>query len=196
MEVVVGVTAGSPWDSLEVTKLIVSALTPVTVAVLGVIFAYALKRADGRQWFSQKLVEKRIDLMGQMLPELNDLLCYYTWIGEWQKIPPPEVVARKRRLDKLFFANRSFFSRATGDAYQSFMNTLFETYVGPGRGPRLRTGVTSRHGDRRSALESEWLPEWSQLFLPESDQASRWEVRRAYDALLAALGAEIGVKTR
>ncbi|BCJ39426.1 hypothetical protein GCM10010168_63260 [Actinoplanes ianthinogenes] len=187
--------AQSSWNSLEIAKLVVGVLTPVTVAVLGAVFARALKRAETRQWFNQKLVEKRVDLIGQLLPELNDLLCYYTWVGEWQTTAPPDIIARKRRLDRLFHANRSFFSGAAAAAYGSFMDGLFQTYVAPGQGPRLRTGVTSRHGDRRKAFGSGWRREWAGLFLPDGEQTSREEVRRRYDALVGVLGAEIGVTT-
>src|SRR4051794_3759254 len=105
------------WNSLEIVKLIVAGTTPVAVAVLAYVLNRALKRAENRQWFSQRLVEKRIALLSEALPDLNDLYCYFAWVGRWKELSPPEILLRKRRLDQLFHANSPFFSPEARTAY-------------------------------------------------------------------------------
>ena len=58
----------SAWNSLEVTKLIVAALTPLAVVLLGIWVARATRRLEASQWVNQKLIEKRINLLEEILP--------------------------------------------------------------------------------------------------------------------------------
>jgi len=61
------------WSTLEIAKLIVSAFTPLAVVAVAFQVTKATKRLEARQWVNQKLVEKRIALLSEALPELNDL---------------------------------------------------------------------------------------------------------------------------
>jgi hypothetical protein len=180
------------WNSLEIAKLIVAGTTPVAVAVLAYVLNRALKRAENRQWFSQKLVEKRIVLLSEALPDLNDLYCYFAWVGRWKELTPPEVLLRKRRLDQLVHANSPFLSPETRTAYEAFFDVLFETFVQPGQSARLRTGPTSRHGSRQKALAEGWDPCWSDMFTTEEKRTSPDVVKDRYQALIAVLGSEVG----
>ncbi len=119
------------WTSLEIVKVVVAGTTPLAVAVLAALFSRALKRAETRQWFSQKLVEKRIELLGTALPALNDLYCYFTWVGAWKELTPPEMLARKRSLDRLFRAYAPFFSPAATSAYGAGTSIRDAVFIGP-----------------------------------------------------------------
>lgn len=184
--------AAPVWNSLEIAKLVVAAITPVTVAVLAYLLNRALKRAENRQWFNQKLVEKRIELLSVALPDLNDLYCYFAWVGPWKELSPPEILDRKRRLDRLFYANVPFFSAGARAAYQDFQGALFETFVQPGRSARLRTGPASGHGSRSKAFGGRWDDQWNQMFAAEDEVTAADVVDTRYQALVAALGSEVG----
>ena len=82
----------SIWNSLEVLKLIVSILTPAIIGILGVRFNRRLKELEHRQWTSQKVIEKRIQVYDSLVPHLNGIMCYFTYIGEWKDLTPPEVL--------------------------------------------------------------------------------------------------------
>lgn len=73
--------ASPSWNSLEIAKLAVAALTPLVVAAIGLVVVRATKRIEAGQWINQKLVEKRIALLGDALPQLNDLYCYFVYVG-------------------------------------------------------------------------------------------------------------------
>lgn len=76
------------WSSLEIVKLAVAACTP-------------FERA---QWTNQKLIERRIAVFDEMAPLLNDLFCFFRFVGDFRAITPPEAVSRKRSLDRGFRA--------------------------------------------------------------------------------------------
>ena len=181
----------SPWNSLEVAKLIVDALTPIAVGLLGFWVARATRRVEASQWVNQKLIEKRIQLLDQILPLLNDVYCYFAWIGNWKELSPADIIQRKRQLDKLFFANQSFFSCYALDAYQEFARTLFKTYAAPGVDAQLRTVNESHDGSRIKSYPGTWKPEWFNMFAQAKDQVERKAVKDQYQSLTRDLGAEI-----
>jgi hypothetical protein len=181
----------SPWNSLEVAKLIVDGLTPVAVVLLGVWVSRATRRVEASQWVNQKLIEKRIGLLERILPYLNDIFCYYTWIGMWKELSPADIIQRKRDLDRLFFANQPFFSADALSAYQVFTQALFLTYAKPGADAQLRTTEVSPDGSRATSYPGTWKPEWSGMFAQAKDQVLRRTVREKYQFLTTVLGAEI-----
>ena len=48
------------WNSLEVAKLGVAALTPIPVAAIGYRINRRLKSLEAAQWAQQKIIERRI----------------------------------------------------------------------------------------------------------------------------------------
>jgi hypothetical protein len=178
---------------LEIDKLIVSALTPLAVVVLAFQVTKATKRLEARQWVNQKLVEKRIALLTEALPELNDPHCYLAWVGNWKELSPQDILQRKRSLDRLFYANRPFFRPATIEAYEDFSAKVYKTYSAPGHNAQLRTGPISGHGDRRKAYGDGWDPRWNAYFAAEGDRTALENVAAAYDALFRQFSAEVGL---
>ena len=61
----------NPWNSLEITKIFVNVITPVSVVVVGWLINSRLKRLDHIQWSNQKLIEKRLALYDEVSPLLN-----------------------------------------------------------------------------------------------------------------------------
>jgi hypothetical protein len=181
------------WSTLEIAKLIVSALTPLAVGAVAFQVTKATKRLEARQWANQKLVEKRIALLSEALPELNDLHCYFAWVGNWKELSPREILQRKRSLDRLFYANQPFFQPATIAAYEDFSAKVYKTYSAPGQNAQLRTGPTSGHGKRREAYGDGWDPRWNAYFAAEDDRTAPEKVAAAYDALLRQFSAEVGL---
>ena len=86
---------------MEVVRIVVSALTPVTVAIVGYFLNRRLKSIDDAQWQNRKITEKRLELYDQIAPDLNTIFCFLYWVGDWKEISPRQVVEAKRRLDKV-----------------------------------------------------------------------------------------------
>ncbi|TPQ38786.1 hypothetical protein C2U71_23810, partial [Burkholderia ubonensis] len=153
-----------PWNSLEIVKLVLGVLTPLSVACLGWLVARRLKRLELVQWTNQRLIEKRLALYDTVAPQLNALLCFYTWIGYWKDISPDDVIRAKRELDRTFHIYRYLFDDDVYDAYHTFIHALFEMHTGPGRDARIRSLIHAPDGDRSVHGTYEWKPAWVERF--------------------------------
>src|SRR5918996_534018 len=120
------------WSSLEITKLVVSALTPILLFVLGYMVTKASRRVEEAQrdaarrveeaqrdaarrfeeaqWASRKLIESRLALFEEMAPKLNDLFSCFMLVGQFREVTPPEALSRKRELDRIFHSHAPLFS--------------------------------------------------------------------------------------
>jgi len=61
----------SPWNSLEIVKLVVATLTPIAVALLGLYLTRLAKRFEHLQWRNQRLIEKRIAVYDALAHKLK-----------------------------------------------------------------------------------------------------------------------------
>lgn len=182
-------------EPLDIAKLVVGFLTPLSVACLGWFISRQLKRLEFIQWSNQKLMEKRIAIYDAIAPSLNQLLCFYTWVGQWKDVSPQEVIKAKRDLDRLFNIYRHLFDDEIYDAYQSYISTLFETFSGPGQDARIRSHIHGLYGDRISHCTYEWNPAWAQNF-STANVVEIAEVRKRYFHLMNALSIALGAKAR
>ena len=98
------------WSWLEVSKLIVGAATPFTIAIGGIFIHRITKKFEHLQWRSQKLIEKRLVIFDEMVPIFNRLLCYYTYVGAWRDCDPLQIVELKRTLNSKIYIYSPLFS--------------------------------------------------------------------------------------
>ncbi len=175
------------WNSLEVAKLVVSALTPIVVVVLGIWIARITKRLEQHQWTSRRVIERRIDVYDEIAPLLNDLVVYFTFVGHWKELRPSQLIEAKRLLDRRVHISESLFSESFLSSYLSFIHLCFSTHQGWGVDARLR-GDPRRH---REAAGVSWDTAWVSFFGQEHDWVDPAEVRFAYQKLMAVLSEEL-----
>ncbi len=160
-------------------------LTPLAVAWLG----YTLTRRQSR---NEVLVGARLDEYRRIVPNLNLLMCYMTFVGSWKTLTPPEVVELKRRLDRDFFVAAPLFSADVQAAYASFMDRCFETFNDWGTDARI---VTSPY--RRRDVLPNWRDEWDRQFVYDDRRAipaaELRAVRCAYDGLVASMVRDLDI---
>jgi hypothetical protein len=89
-----------PWNSLEIAKLAVSVLTPLIVLCIGIWVNRLIQRMQSLKWANQKIIEKRIAVYDELVPLLNDIYCYYEFVGNWKELTPIQILELKRKLDK------------------------------------------------------------------------------------------------
>jgi len=181
--------AGS-WNSVQIVTLIVSALTPVTVVVLGVMFARASRRIEQVQWGNQTVVTHRLDIFAKLAPGLNQLLCFATFVGGWKEIEPMQAIGIKRKLDEIMYANKVLFSDQLFTAYDRFMKTLFAMYATTDADALLRAPIESRLGSRRN--RPWWNDSMTGLFSTDN-VASMADIQAAYDELGQQFRADLNV---
>lgn len=178
-----------PWNWLEVVKLTAGVLTPAALAIFGIYINRVTKRFEQRQWRSQKLTEKRLAVYDELAPLLNDLLCYFTYVGCWRDLDPPAAVGLKRVIDKKIHLAAPLFSPDFFSACMTFQNLCFETYTGWGRDAALRTQVMRRQQSRAS----NWNTEWDAFF--SQNPSDPTEIRLAYQRIMQAFAEDIGVNS-
>lgn len=186
--------AAETWTSLEAAKLAVGVLTPLSVAGLGWYISRSLKRLELLQWTNQKLIEKRIAIYDDVGPKINQLFCFYMWVGNWKDISPPEVLQIKRELDHRMYVYEHLFDRDVYFAFREFMGTLFDTFQGVGMDAKIKSRVKGPDGDRTSHGTCTWVSEWDRKFSDPAKAASLHEVEVSHAALIKAFARSIGVK--
>jgi hypothetical protein len=180
----------SSWDSVQIVTLAVGALTPLTVAGLGVFIARASRRIEQVQWANQTVVTRRLEIFAQVAPGLNQLLCFATFVGGWKDIQPPQAIALKRKLDETMYANKVLFSDQLFAAYHHFMTTLFAMYATTDADAHLRAPIDSKWGDRRN------MPWWQDTMtgmFSTNSTVSLDDIQAAYDQLAQRFRAELYV---
>ena len=167
-------------NSVQIVTLIVSALTPITVVVLGVVLARASRRIEQVQWANQTVVTRRLDIFDKLAPGLNQLLCFAAFVGGWKDIGPAQAIGIKRTLDEIMYANRVLFSEELFAAYHRFMSTLFAMYATTGADAKVKAPIESKWGSRRNLPW--WADQMSALFSTDN-VASIEDIQAAYDEL-------------
>jgi hypothetical protein len=164
---------------------------PVVVAVMAGRFNDQLKKWEANQWRNQELIKARLEYYRILVPKMNDLMCYFTFIGSWKDLTPPQVVELKRTLDREFYCAAPLFSDSVLVAYNEFMAACFETFGSWGRNARLRTGF----GRRREAAGADWNPEWEDMFSDSAvdgiSEQSLVRIRELYNTLISAFASDI-----
>jgi hypothetical protein len=180
----------SSWTSLQIATLTVEALTPVTVAGLGVLVARTSRRIEQVQWANQTVVTRRLDIFAQLAPGLNQLLCFATFVGGWKEIQPRQAIAIKRNLDEAMYANRVLFSGQLFTAYHQFMTTLFAMYATTDADAHLRAPIESQWGNRRNMP---WWEDSMAALFSTGDPASIDDIQAAYNQLARRFRADLYV---
>jgi hypothetical protein len=167
------------WDALAAIGALA---TPVVVLVLGYVFSKRQSRSEG-------LLNARFEYYERLAPQLNTLMCYMTFIGDWTRHSPADVIALKRSLDRQFYCALPLFSDPVGEAYRAFMNSCFQTFNAWGKEPL----IVSNAYRRRAAWSggAEWDDRWDEMFLKADDELITAEelmsVRQKHDAIIAAI---------
>jgi hypothetical protein len=131
-------------------------------------------------------VEKRLVIYDELAPLLNDVLCYFTYVGGWRDMSPPDVVALKRKIDKKVHLSAPLFSPAFYESCSAFQAVCFEMYGGWGKDATLRTQF-----ERRKESRPDWKAEWDDCFSQKPSPPR--DVRDAYQAVMAVMASDIGV---
>jgi hypothetical protein len=175
------------WNSLEIAKLVASLFLPIAIAALGIYIHRITKQFEHKQWRSQKLVEKRLEIYEDIASDLNDQLCYFTYIGNWKEISPKNVIEKKRSIDKKIYLAAPLFEEDFFRACMEFQSLCYETYTGWGNDAKLRT----QFNRRKEAWNKEWLPEWEAYFSAHATEPT--ELRTSYKRLMNIFARDIGV---
>ena len=176
------------WSSLETAKFIVSVATPLIVLFLGIWINKRLKRLEQLQWSNQKLIEKRLQVYDQLIPLLNDILCYFSFIGCWKELKPNDVIKLKRTVDKIVYVNAPLFSKEFQSKYNSFIELCYSTYSGWGNDAKLRTVF-----QRRKEANPDWQNDWEEFFTEDGEISEPNQIRKYYQEFVQYFAEKIDI---
>ena len=121
-------------------------------AALALLVAWIAISFDRRKTVNQELIKKRLSIYDEMAPKLNDILCFFSFIGRFRSLPPGTIIAHKRELDRTIHVYGPIFSPALRDRYDEFVKLCFIAFAGGvGRPALIAADVvrSRRSGARR-----------------------------------------------
>ena len=180
----------SPWNSLEVVKIVLAFLTPLLLLGLGFVINRVGRRVEDSQWANRKLIEQRLEVYDRLAPGLNDLYCFVRVRGDFRAVTPPKAVELKRGLDKEFHINKFLFSERFSSSYHEFIGLMFD------EGGKVATDARIRVDPERQRMEmgdEVWDTAWEERFSPPEKQNERKAIGDAYTAFMQRFAEELGV---
>jgi hypothetical protein len=189
------------WNSLEVAKLLVAALTPILLFALGLIVSRAAHRVEDAQWANRNVIGQRLELFEKMAPKLNDLYCFFLLVGQFREVTPPEALVRKRDLDRTFYSHAPLFSSEFSEAYLDFMKKCFESFTGVGEDAKLRANVDRHRSERTGGGHHAspltggggWSNSWTEMF-SEKRATPKNVIEGAYQRLMDEFARDVGAQ--
>jgi len=175
-----------PWNSLEIVKVLISVATPIIGLFIAIKLAKFGKDLEKKQWAGRKIIEKRLEFYDNVVPELNELYCYYHRVGTWKDKTPIEIIDIKRKIDKEFHVYAHIFKNDILKKYQTFIHNCFKTYTGWGNDAKLKMNLTKR------ADLPNWDTTWNELFV-ENEMVEQSEFDNSYNSLLKLIKAELEI---
>jgi hypothetical protein len=167
------------WNSLEVTKILVTLLLAAVGGAFTVLTwwqgeqkkqleddrAQQIRGLEQQAESVRNAAQLRLVVWREASPVLNDIYVYYMYVGRFKQIKPSELIADKRRLDKLMYSSEPLFSPNYIKAYLDFIDAAFAPHVGWLHNPKLRTVAIRPHDREDSTI----------MFTNEDCRANIWE---------------------
>src|SRR4051794_33920989 len=169
------IKADALWNGLEITKLVIAGLTPVVVVLAGFWLNRRLKALEQAQWAQQKVIERRIRAYDELARPINQLFCFFCYVGSWKDMDPPDLVVLKRQLDQTAHISAPLFDQDFLRRYNTLIDRCFRTFGGWGEDAKLRT-LQDR---REQASGPRWRKEWNNCFATRGEATEPSEVKAA-----------------
>ena len=184
------------WTSLEIVKLVVGLLMPAAMLFVGIWLDRRIKEFEHRQWFNQKVIEKRLDVYEKLTPKLNDIMCYFLQIGIWKEREPNEIIDMKRDIDKIAYIYAPLFSPLFLERYNEFMGICYAMFRGDGKDAQLRTevGPYKQSYINDDDPDTVWKDEWDDCFTGAEEASTKKEVGQGYKRIVDQIAIELGVE--
>jgi len=166
------------WNGLKIAIIIIAAIAPVIIAFLAIRLHRIKKRLINQHQTNQKLVEKRIDNYDRIGPILNDILCFFSYTGNWKELSPIDIMRLKKELDKEINMNTPLFSEDLSNKYDSFMQLCFVSHSGWEHKEKIKSLYELRQ-EHHAEWNDDWIP-----FFDTNNVIEGIKVKERYDELM------------
>lgn len=174
-------------EILLIVALILAILTPIVFTILAIRFSRIIKAMKKKQWSNHKIVEKRMEVFGRMAPKLNDIYCFYCYVGNWDRITPQNILELKRELDKDIDTFFSLFSEALSKKYRGFMLLCFISASGWEHDTKIKSSY-----DLRQKNSGNWDKDWIKYF-DTNNVVEATRIKEAYFDLIESFKEDLVV---
>lgn len=175
------------WNSLEITKLVVSAMMPIAVVFLGAQLQRRLREYQRSQDRKELANRWRQDILNELIPSLNALYCYFMYVGDWDSMSPMDAIDAKHRCDRLVQMNRFLWSQKFLEDYEQLMKAAFVECRGRG----LRTLLKANRARHRECAQ--WNESWSIHFVDPSRKVERSKFKSLYESAIMQAVRDLGI---
>lgn len=172
---------------VEWLTLCVDALVPFALAIFAVLGKRYVDSLERRRIAYGVSVSWRMDTFRELAKNLNILMQFHCYVGDWSELTPNDAREAKRRCDELVFGNRFLWSDEFMTLWQRFNNEVFVENRGAGTSFLLRANV-----ERYRSVPG-WQEEWRAAFVPCEERIRRTSFRRLIDEVLRRAATEVGV---
>jgi len=128
------------WSLLEIIRLVIGLLTPLSICFLAYTLDLHWKEAEQHRKEAglvrketpkpseekSAALARRVQLWDKVAYKLNDIYSYNTYLNNWKDISPQDVISARRETDKIILSNRQFFTDDFIARYQDFMQQAFK----------------------------------------------------------------------
>ncbi len=171
---------------MEIVKIAVSFATPVILLLLGIWAKRLATEHSRRITLSDRLIAKRLEMYESIGGDLNDIYTYLVQVGQWKEFTPGDIIAKKRKVDRIMYVNRPYWSEATFTGYMHFMQSCFKAWNKIGTDAKIRmVSVPYR------VLDS-WKDDWEEYFVAH-EEVDLSSAGKAYTELLAGISRDFGL---
>jgi hypothetical protein len=167
-------------STIDIVNVVISACIPIAIFAAGAHLAQQARAYEADQWKRRKRYDTRLERWQEISKPLNDLLCFFMLFGHFREVTPPEVIKRKRQLDRAVYANQHIFGEAFLETYSKFMALCFQTWAAVAEDAKIRASADLQRLERGSG----WHDSWTRLFVAEEDASRRTDIEAAYNDLL------------
>jgi hypothetical protein len=165
----------SPWDSLEIVKVLVSCITPLVVALMGVLIQASIAQQSEASKLNSQLAARRLVVYDGVREGLNRIYCFVEDRGSWKTDNPDTITALRRKIQTDMQTNRAIWSPKTFTLYERYIDEVaFKTYTGVGRDAQIRTV-----NDQKEVA----IPDWKKKWKDRTTDEKAIDHKASYDAL-------------
>ena len=177
------------WTSLEIAKFAVSLITPFLVGIITLFIARYTAKMEKYKSLNTELVKYRLKIFKEISPLLNDLFCFFTFVGKWKELDINTIIDHKRKCDKLIYINKSLFSDDFFNSYKTFMKNYFKMWNEVGQDAKIKIDKNKfiEHWDEQPAYNKKWLD------IISDEPTETKTLKSSYYDLMKSFSKEVGL---
>jgi hypothetical protein len=173
--------------NIEIAKLLISALTPLAVVLIGYYLNKTLAKQGKKRRDSEKLIAKRIEIYSKIALPINQIYCYIQDVGDYKTLNPDIILKNKRTTDRLFHMYRPIWSKKTIYAYKNFSNASFSIFNGSGTDAKIKT-ISKEKKTAATLGNGTWKEAWAERITEKREANYHKEFVKLMNAFSADLG--------